>query len=78
MLMAEIVQARCINPGAAPEPEGGDGRAHHGDGVQDSLRAVVAVAEVNAAQPRVAPQNWLEDVVSQPVTATKVKMAQLS
>ena len=75
MLMAEIVQARCINPRAAPEPEGGDSRAHHGDGVQDSLRAVVAVAEVNAAQPWVAPQNWLEDVISQPVTATQVKMA---
>ena len=78
MLMAEILQARSINPGAAPESELGDGGAHHGDGVQHSLRAVVAVAEVNAAQHRVAPQNWLEDVVSQPVTATKVKMAQLS
>ena len=75
MLMAEIVQARCINPGAAPEPEGGDGGAHHGDGVQDSLRAVVAVAEVDAVQLRVAPQNWLEDVIGQPVTATQVKMA---
>ena len=74
MLMAEILQARCIHPGAAPEPELGDGGAHHGDGVQHSLRAVVAVAEVNAAQPRVSPQDWLEDVVSQPVTASQVKM----
>ena len=74
MLMAKIIQPECVDPVTPPKPQPGDGGALHGDVVEDSFCAVVAVAQVYAAQSGVVSQDWFEDLITHPAAATQVKL----
>ena len=75
VLMAKILQSWRVDPGTPPQLQPGDVGAHHGDHVQDSLRAIVTVAEVYAAESGVVSQDWPDNVIRHPAASTQVKLA---